>query len=106
MAFSLKGRFAALRAGVSDFIDVSAFPKIEARDVVQRVLAKAAGGRLQRRVKLAGQPVVYFARGAFGYRPPVYVGSASGRDMIQQRKWQSRAAKRSPRRKPGGPCSI
>ncbi|GAC1317559.1 MAG: pilus assembly protein CpaE [Collimonas sp.] len=40
MAFP-EGTIAALRAGVSDFIDVSA-SEDEARDVVQRVLAKAA----------------------------------------------------------------
>jgi len=77
MAFP-EGTIAALRAGVSDFIDVSA-SEDEARDVVQRVLAKAA--RASTPVK-RGQLVTLL-----GVRPGIGTSTLAAHmaDMIQQR---------------------
>jgi pilus assembly protein CpaE len=77
MAFP-EGTIAALRAGVSDFIDVSA-SEDEARDVVQRVLAKAA--RAATPVK-RGQLVTLL-----GVRPGIGTSTLAAHlaDMIQQR---------------------
>lgn len=78
MAFP-EGAIAALRAGVSDFIDVSASEE-EARDVVQRVLAKAAA-RAPAPVK-RGQLVTLL-----GVRPGIGTSTLAVHlaDMIQQR---------------------
>ncbi|SFI00014.1 pilus assembly protein CpaE [Collimonas sp. OK307] len=78
MAFP-EGTIAALRAGVSDFIDVSA-SEDEARDVVQRVLAKAAA-RNPAPVK-RGQLVTLL-----GVRPGIGTSTLAAHlaDMIQQR---------------------
>ncbi len=77
MAFP-EGTIAALRAGVSDFIDVSA-SEDEARDVVQRVLAKAAQSATP--VK-RGQLVTLL-----GVRPGIGTSTLAAHlaDMIQQR---------------------
>jgi len=77
MAFP-EGTIAALRAGVSDFIDVSA-SEDEARDVVQRVLTKAAQASAP--VK-CGQLVTLL-----GVRPGIGTSTLAAHlaDMIQQR---------------------
>ncbi|AMO98752.1 AAA domain protein [Collimonas arenae] len=85
-----EGAIAALRAGVSDFIDVSASEE-EARDVVQRVLAKAAA-RAPAQVK-RGQLVTLL-----GVRPGIGTSTLAVHlaDMIQQRGATAAGSKRLP----------